>query len=325
MSTHSDAVFSKCHPVRQWSGSSSVSLPPQATTRCGKAYRPSRSMRTRVSALLAGALFLAPARLASQESVLKGPSHPEVVNLTLKGVKAMKTADLLQSIYTTPSYCNSFILTPFCWISKSRYFYTRKYLDHKELERDVLRIRIFYWKRGYRETEVDTAVVPRGSNKVGVTFLIKEGPPILVSNVVVNQATSLLSQREINRSLSIGKGGPLNLIRVDSSRFFLQAGLFDKGQRDAEGDTSLVADTAAHSAEVSCTLNPKYKTTVEDIVINGNDDVNDRTIRKSLTFHIGDIFRRSEMLRSRRALYESNLFPRAALEPRPPIDIATPD
>src|SRR6202022_551592 len=285
MSTHSDAAFNKCHPVRQWSGSSSVSLPPQATTRCWKAYRPSRCLRARVSALLAGALFLAPAALTSQQSVPTGPSHPEVVNLTLKGVRAMKTADLVQSIYTTASYCNSLLLKPFCLISKSHYFYTKKYLDHKELERDVLRIRIFYWKRGYRETEVDTAVVPRGPNNVGVTFLIKEGPPILVSNVVVNQATPLLSQREINRSLAIGKGGPLNLIRVDSSRFFLQTGLFDKGYADAEVDTTIVVDSAAHSAEVSFTLNPKYKTTVEDIVISGNQGVNDRTIRKSLTLH----------------------------------------
>jgi outer membrane protein insertion porin family/translocation and assembly module TamA len=282
-------------------------------------------MRTHVCALVAGALFLAPSALFSQESVLKGPSHPEVVNLTLKGMSAMKKADLLSSIYTTASYCNSFILKPFCLISKSRYFYTKKYLDHKELERDVLRIRIFYWKRGYRETEVDTAVVPRGSNQVGVTFFIKEGPPILVSNVAVNQPTPLLSQREINRRLSIGKDGPLNLIRVDSSRFFLQAALFDKGYADAEVDTAIVLDSAAHSATISFNLNPKYKTTVEDIVITGNQGVNDRTIRKSLTFHVGDIFQRSEMLRSQRALYESNLFRRAAIEPRPPIDIATPD
>ncbi len=282
-------------------------------------------MRTHVCSLLAGALLLVPAALTSQESVLKGPSHPEVVNLTLKGVKAMKAADLLPSIYTTASYCNSFILKPFCLISKSRYFYTKKYLDHKELERDVLRIRIFYWKRGYRETEVDTAVVARGSNKVGVTFFIKEGPPILVSNVVVNQTSPLLSQREINRRLSIAKGGPLNLIRVDSSRYFLQGSLFDKGYADAEVDTAIVVDSAAHTAEVSFTLNPKYKTTVEDIVITGNEGVNSRTIRKSLTFHVGDIFKRSEILRSQRALYESNLFRRAAIEPRPPIDIATPD
>ena len=274
-------------------------------------------MRARVGTLLSGALFLAPAALSSQQSAPTGASHPEVVNVTLKDVNAMKRADLLQNIYTTASYCNSILLKPFCLISKSRYFYTKKYLDHKELERDVLRIRIFYWKRGYRETQVDTAVVPRGTNKVGVTFFIKEGPPIIVSSVAVNQATPLLSQREINRRLSISKDAPLNLIRVDSSRFFLQTGLFDKGYADAEVDTSIVVDSAAHLATVSFILNPKYKTTVEDIVISGNERVTDRTIRKSLTFHVGQIFQRSEMLRSQRALYESNLFRRAAIATPP--------
>jgi outer membrane protein insertion porin family/translocation and assembly module TamA len=282
-------------------------------------------LRTLFPAVLAGTLFLAPAALTSQNPAQKEPSHPEVVNLTLKGVKVVRKDELLQNIYTTASYCNSFILKPFCWISTAKYFYTRKYLDHKELQRDVLRIRVFYWKRGYRETEVDTAVVPRGHNKVGVTFLINEGPVTLVSNIVVNQPNPLLSQREINRSIVLGKNGALNLIRLDSSRFFLQAGLYDQGYADAVVDTSVVIDTAAHSAVVTFTLDPKYRTTVEDIVVNGNDDVSERTIRKSLTFHIGDVFRRSEMLRSQRALYESNLFRRAAIEPRPPIDIATPD
>jgi len=141
--------------------------------------------------------------------------HPEVVNLTLKGVKAVKQSDLLQSVYTTPSHCTSVLLKPFCWISKSHLWFTRKYLDHKELQRDVLRARIFYWKRGYRETEVDTVVVPRGRNQVGVTFLIKEGPPTLVSDVIIKQGgLALLSQREIDARVVIGKGGPLNLLRI---------------------------------------------------------------------------------------------------------------
>ena len=282
--------------------------------------------RTLWPAVFAGALFLAPATLAAQDSTAaERPSHPEVVNITLKGVKVVRKDELLQNVYTTASYCNSFILKPFCWISKSKYFYTRKYLDNKELQRDVLRIRVFYWKRGYRETEVDTAVVVRGKNQVGVTFTINEGPATLVSNIVVNQPIPLLSQREIDRRMSLGAGAPLNLIRLDTTRFFLQSAVFDKGYADAVVDTSVVIDNAAHSAVVTFTIDPKYKTTVEDIVINGNEGVSDRTIRKSLTFHIGEIFRRSEMLLSQRALYESNLFRRAAIEPRPPIDIATPD
>lgn len=248
-----------------------------------------------------------------------------MVNLTFKGVKALKKNELLQNVYTTASHCNSLLLTPFCWISKSHYLYTRDYLNHKELERDVLRVRVFYWKRGYREAAVDTAVVPRGHNQVGVTFIVNEGSPTLVSNVIVSQATPILSQKEIDSRVEISKSGPLNLIRIDSTRILLQTRMFDKGYADAEVDTSVVIDTASRSAVVKFTLNPKYKTTVEDIVVSGNDEVSTRTIRKSLTFGIGDIFRRSEMLRSQRALYESNLFRRASIEPRPPIDIATPD
>ncbi|HEY3113110.1 MAG TPA: BamA/TamA family outer membrane protein [Gemmatimonadaceae bacterium] len=270
-------------------------------------------------------MLLVPALLLAQQTT-STQTHPEVVNLTLKGVKSVKQSDLLSSIYTTASYCNSFLLKPFCWISKSKYFYTKKYLDHQELHRDVLRARVFYWKRGFREAEVDTAVVSRGHNKVGVTFFIKEGPPTLISDITVNQPTpTLLSKREIDKRVVLSKNAPLNMIRLDSSRFFLQTTMFDKGYADAEVDTTIVLASAAHTAAVTFTLVPKYKTTVEDIVINGNDDVSSHTILKSLTFHIGDVFKRSEMLRSQRALYESNLFRRAAIEPRPPIDIATPD
>src|ERR1700732_304863 len=325
MSTHSDAVFNKCPPARRWSGSSSASRRPQATTRCSKGYRRTAAPPASFRAAIAGALLFVPTVLAGQDAQPAANPHPEVVNLTLKGVNVVKQSDLLQNVYTTASHCNSLIVTPFCWITKSPYFYTRKYLDHKELERDVLRVRVFYWKRGYRDTEVDTVVAPRGRNQVGVTFVIKEGPPTIVSNVVINQPTPpLLSNREINRRVALGRNGPLNLIRLDTSRVFLQTALFDKGYADAEVDTAVVIDTAARTAVVTLTLIPKYKTTVEDILVSGNDGVSERTVRKSLTFHIGDIFRRSEILRSQRALYESNLFRRAAIDARPPIDIATP-
>lgn len=251
--------------------------------------------------------------------------RPEVVNLTLKGVRVVRQSELRNNIYTTASSCNSFILKPLCWITKSKYVFTRKYLDHQELQRDVLRIRVFYWKRGYRDAQVDTAVVARGRNQVGVTFTIREGQPTVVSDIVVTQDSTVLSEREINDRIALGRNGPLNLIRLDSSRFNLQARMFDKGFADAEVDTGTVVDTATHTAVVKLNLVPKYRTTVEDIVISGNDGVDSRTILKSLTFRIGDIFRRSEMLRSQRALYESNLFRRAAIEPRPPIDISAPD
>src|ERR1700682_717498 len=119
MSTHSDAVFSKCPPARRWSGSSNASLRRQATTRCWKDYRRPGSPLPRFCAVLAGALLFVPSVLASQDVQPTAPSHPEVGNLTLQCVKVVKQSDLLQNIYTTSSHCNSFILVPFCWINKA--------------------------------------------------------------------------------------------------------------------------------------------------------------------------------------------------------------
>lgn len=279
-------------------------------------------MRIAAVAALAGTLVLAPADVRAQN---RQPEKPEIVKLTLKGVHVVKKDDLLQSISTSQSECNSIILRPVCWITKSRFVYSRQYLDHEELKRDVLRMRVFYWKRGYREAEVDTAVIPRGPHKVAVTLTVHEGEPTMVSKVVVNQQTPLLKAKEVAKRVVIGANSPLNLIRVDSSRVFLQQSLLDKGYADAVVDTAIAVNDSARSALVTFTLDPKWKATVEDIVIEGNAGVSERTIKKSLTFSKGDVFRRSEMLRSQRALYESNLFKRASIEARPPIDPFLPD
>jgi outer membrane protein assembly factor BamA len=123
----------------------------------------------------------------------------------------------------------------------------------------VLRMRIFYWKRGYREAEVDTAVVPRGRNQVGVTFFIKEGPPTIVSRHHRQPATPLLSQREIDARVVLGRNGPLNLIRLDSSRVFLQQACSTRDTPTRKW-TPRSSSTRTRTAAVTLTLNPKYKT-----------------------------------------------------------------
>src|SRR5258706_676484 len=117
MSTHSDAAFNRCHPVRQWSGSSSASLQLQATTRCwkgcrreagggkreadrGKRVAPS-GKRGAGSRVIAAAILLVPALLFSQETAPTLPSHPQAGKFTLKGAKPMKRRYLLPSSTTT--------------------------------------------------------------------------------------------------------------------------------------------------------------------------------------------------------------------------------
>ena len=234
--------------------------------------------------------------------------------MKLNGVHSVKLEDLRMSVATDRSHCTTFVLKPICLINKSKYFYKRKYLDRSEMKRDVVRIKVFYWKRGFRETQVDTVVTDRGKDKVAVDFNIVEGPPTLVSALDVVQAQPVLNEQEVTRRVVLAKGTPLNLLRLDTTVVLLQQSLWDKGYADAVVDTTITLDSAGRSGAIQVSLDPKYKTTIGEILIEGEDKVSERTLRKSLTMTPGEVFRRAELLRSQRALYESNLFRRAAIE-----------
>ncbi|HTI65662.1 MAG TPA: POTRA domain-containing protein, partial [Gemmatimonadaceae bacterium] len=91
---------------------------------------------------------------------------PEVRRLDINGVKHVDLHDLSSSISTQASKCRSLLLEPFCLISHSPTFIDRHYLNEAEFQRDVLRIRLYYWKRGYRDATVDTSVVKTGHRQV---------------------------------------------------------------------------------------------------------------------------------------------------------------
>lgn len=260
-------------------------------------------------------MLLLPGALVAQPPARDAaPVNPEVVRLTFRGVKAMDVNELRTSIATDASHCLSGLFIPICWITKADYVYVRRFLNRDELARDILRARVFYWKRGYRDTQVDTVVTAINDKDVHVTFLVNEGQPTIVRDITVTQTLPVLTDKEIAGRMVIGENSPLNLIRLDSSLVFLQQKLWDNGYADALVDTTVAIDTATKNATIAIGLNPRWKATVSDILIEGNDEISTRTILNSIALHPGDLFRRSELLHSQRALYESNLFQRAAID-----------
>jgi outer membrane protein insertion porin family/translocation and assembly module TamA len=245
---------------------------------------------------------------------------PEVRKLVIDGAEHVDVHDLKKSISTQASGCRNIILEVFCLFTNSPTFEDKHYLDEDELARDIRRIRLYYWKRGYRETEVDTAVTPRGPNQVAVTFTIQEGPPTLVRDVAINGDSSLISEKTRKRITLLRPGDPLDLIQLDSMRVLFQNELWDQGFGDAVVDTTVAVDTSAHLADVTLSLTPNRKTTVGRITISGTEKVATRTIMNSLTFGTGDLFRLSDVLESQRNLYESNLFRLATISVPPQRD-----
>jgi outer membrane protein insertion porin family/translocation and assembly module TamA len=266
-----------------------------------------------VLASLIALLFCLPAgaRLHAQENEER--EAPEVKDLKWSGVESVSKDDLEESIETEETRCRSLLLAPFCLVSNWSLFKDRHYLDRTELRRDMLRIRVFYWKRGWRDAQVDTVVTPKDGG-VRVEFKVTEGPATRVSSIRLERPEVVLNDNELRNVMRVRAGDPLNLIALDSSIAFLEMALWDKGYGDADARVdTIVVDTAAKAAGIRASVDPKWQTTVGRISISGNERVSERTIRNSLTLREGRLYKRGELVTSQRNLYESNLFRRAVI------------
>jgi len=265
---------------------------------------------------------VAPA-LGAQASRGDISATPEVRKLEFRGVSdAINLEDLQAHISTTATKCRSLLLAAFCAIGNYRGFEERHYLDHKELARDVLRIKVYYFKSGFRDTQVDTTVTPLNEKEVAVRFDVVEGLPTVITTVDIVSDSSLLAPKKVRSLTLLHAGEPLNLFAMDTMRVNFQNALWELGYADALVDTSSVVDDAAHTAQVQFRLVPNHLTTIGSIVITGTDEISPKTVRNLLSFKVGDLYRRSTVLESQRSLYESNLFKLAAVDVPQSFDTA---
>jgi outer membrane protein insertion porin family/translocation and assembly module TamA len=265
----------------------------------------------------------------ARDSLIGRRARPEIEQVSIRGAHAIPAGDVEGSISTTESHCRGLFYLPFCVVSKSPYFFQRFYLDRNELRRDVLRIRILYWKRGYRLTSVDTTVTYRTPTVVRVRFTIHEGPPTRIAAIAL-LPDSLFPASNRRRLVRLRVNEPLDLFEFDTTATLLTRWMWSRGFADATIDTTFTltgqppSDSAtraaaaagritAGTAAVKIAIVPHRRTTVDTIVVTGNTKVSAQTIRHALFLRPGSLFLPGDVQRSQRALYQTGLFRRAAV------------
>ena len=201
----------------------------------------------------------------------------------------------------------------------------KRHLEPGALARDVASLREFYWRHGFREVAVDTLVRPsRGG--VAVTFDVREGSPTVVDSVVVQQEAPALDTTTIQRALRLRRGVPLDLSALDSTLAALRSALWDAGYADATLVPNVFVEPQAHRAKVRIDVNPRWRTRVASIEIEGNRRLSDDALRSALVLRPGGLYRRPDVLESLRHLYESRVVASAfiAVPPNASGDSLTP-
>ncbi|MBC8086958.1 MAG: BamA/TamA family outer membrane protein [Phycisphaerae bacterium] len=253
-------------------------------------------------------------------------SAPEVAELRLTGIKNLSKSELRNALGTKQSGCKSLIYKILCAPGlRFERIYERNFLDEDEFKRDVVRLLVFYFRRGYRDATVDTSVVKLRDNKVRITMAVNEGPPTVVDSIAVQGIGRALAPRDTIRDVRPRAGEPLNLLSLDSSVTRMRERIWERGYVDAVLKLTTVVDDSARRASAEILVDPKKRVTISSIQVEGNERVNEETIRKSLVIEPGDIFRLSRVSNSQRALYESALFRRAVIDTAARDSTAPPD
>ena len=254
-----------------------------------------------------GALLVSLPALARGQDVACDPGDREVRSLAFDGNRTFPDRDLALRVSTTPS---SFARRTL------RFAGTRRCIDAAELGRDVTRLRLFYRRRGFYETKVDTVVAAAGPSAVRVTFRIDEGAPILIDSVALRGLDSLSADalRAVLGAMRVAKGQRFDQERMRATSDSIRARLRDRGYPRADVAEESDVRFAERRAFVGFTVVPGQLAHIGRVVVRVDpvegkgQQISESVVRRLAGLREGTLYRDADLSRAHRNLYQSSGF-----------------
>ncbi len=256
-------------------------------------------------AAVAAALALLAWTSAPGPAAGQSPADRVVTELAFQGNRAFSDARLARAIVTGETRCRSFVLAPFCWLTDWGFAHDRAYLEEGTLPADLLRLRVFYRRRGYRDVAVDT-VVERLNGSARVRFDIEEGPPTLLDSLGLEGFEDALSPPEVRSDFPLTPGDPFDLTALERGKDVLADRLRNRGYVDAAVLSRYFVPSGSRRVELTLEARPGPRARIGQIEIRGAGSLGPGPVRQHLTFSTGEIYRQNRILESQRLLFRQD-------------------
>jgi outer membrane protein assembly complex protein YaeT len=222
----------------------------------------------------------------------------KVNKLEFKGVQAVSVSRLKAALATKQS-------SKIPWGRKA-------FFDRSRFDADLKRIQAFYADRGYPDARVTAFDVKLNDKQdaVDIAVTINEGQPVVVAAVDFEGFDGIPPEHlaTLKKQIPLMVGAPRDRQEVVAAHEMAVNELRDHGYPYARVTTDEDDGPDGKMATVTFTAATGPQAHFGQIEISGNQSVSDRVIRWQLTFHTGDLYRRSIVQDAQRRLYAMELF-----------------
>jgi outer membrane protein insertion porin family len=183
------------------------------------------------------------------------------------------------------------------------------------LRTDVAAITALYRHHGLLDAKVDYRVgSSRDPEEVSVEFLIREGDRTEIATVEL-VGVAHYPDRDLRKKLFARPGRPFDPAFLQLDTLLISELYQDRGYRPhvAASARRLTPDSLQAVVRYEVHEGPEYR--VGEVLITRRDRVNEKLVRRELVLRRGDVYRRSQVLRSLERLYQTGLFSQAQITP----------
>lgn len=233
-------------------------------------------------------------------------ASPVIDRLKIDGNVNISTTELKAAMVTVASRYYRPFGVPLIFLPKAK-----AKLDRAELERDLLRLRVLYWKRGWRAAQITPVITPLSNRTIAIALKVVEGPPTVIGSIEMGAVDSLLEVHGMRRLVDVRVGQPLDLIRLDSVAVRIVRHLDEEGYGDVLLNPVATVDTSSPRARVTLGVTRLYETRIESVRVEGTEKYDPRVVANTMGVKAGDRYTRIGVAESQRALYEAGYFKRA--------------
>jgi outer membrane protein insertion porin family len=184
-------------------------------------------------------------------------------------------------------------------------------------DRDAL-YRVYY-SSGFMDVRVLPADVefPESEDAATVVFTIEEGPRRKLLDVQLD-GNDLFETEELKSRLSVPEEGWVDTRVLDQIATEIAAAYHEQGFPEATALWSL--EPLDDGARATFKISEGLRIEIGEIIVSGNQQVKERTIRRELTFATGEPLRRDRLLETQRRLRQKGMFQSVVIRSRPTED-----